>query len=80
MRMAKNDPKHALAVLKPCGNAFTVQKINLWVLHGPKNHLLSLEMPENSQKGHLRPENLKFKLMHFQTVGWDAIAITAGML
>ena len=37
-------------------------------------------MPENSQKGHLRPKNLKFKLVHFQTVGWDAIAITAGML
>ena len=63
MKMAKNDPKRAQAILKPRENAFLEQKTYMAVHLGPKNHLLWLKMPANCQNGYFAAKFPKLKLM-----------------
>ena len=63
MKMAKNDPKRAQAIVKPRGNAFLEQKIYMADHLGPKNHLLWLKMPANCQNGYFSAKFSMLKLM-----------------
>ena len=51
MKIAKRDPKRALTVLKPCGNAFPAQKLK----KDPSWIEKPLTLAENAQKWHFWP-------------------------